>query len=167
MQTIKKILQSKFLNVRRLAVLGIGSEFRQDDAAGLLAAEALNKGLKRASLSSKVKVFFGNTAPENLTGEIKRFKPSHLVMIDTIEMGQKPGTILVLQAQDLGAGVTFSTHKMPAGVLADYFIKSINCDVILIGIQPKSIEFGKPISSSVKGSSKEIAGAIIWSLKNR
>lgn len=66
----------------------------------------------------------------------------------------------MVKKEDLGAGVSFSTHKLPARVLMDYFTRSLKCDIMLIGIQPKSLEFGKKVSEEVKKSVKEISDAI-------
>lgn len=161
MKNLKTYLKDRLRSAKRIAVLGIGSEFRQDDAAGLVATEALAKKIKN---NRRVKIFLGQTAPENLSGEINAFKPSHLIIIDTIEINERPGTVLVLRPEDVGRGVSFSTHKMPAGVLAKYFIDSIGCDIIIIGIQPRSLKFGKPLSKTVAGSAREVAEAIKSSL---
>lgn len=161
MKKLKTYLKNRLRGAKRVAVLGIGSEERQDDAAGMVAAETLAKKIKN---NKRVKIFLGQTAPENLSGEINRFRPSHLIIIDTIEINERPGTVLVLRPEDIGRGVSFSTHKMPAGVLAKYFIDSIGCDIIMIGIQPKSLKFGHPISKTVAGSAGEVAEAIKSSL---
>ena len=157
--TIKKALENRLKGASKIAVLGIGSELRGDDVAGMLVAQALDKnpGKKNALI---LKVFFGSTAPENLTGEIKKFKPDHVVMIDTIEIKERPGTIIVLNPHEIGEGVSFSTHKMPAKILADYFVKSFKCDVTIVGIQPASLEFGKTASKEIKDSARQIARAI-------
>lgn len=160
METINKILKNRLAGAKRIAVLGIGSELRGDDVAGLLVAEELQKKFKKKDGAARLKVFFGATAPENLTGEIKKFKPSHLVIVDTAEMGQKPGTMLMLSPDQVGGGVSFSTHIMPAKVMAEYLLRSLNCEIIIIGIQPGSLAFGKPPSKNIKGSTKEIASAI-------
>ncbi len=157
--TIKKALRNRLAGAKKIAVLGIGSELRSDDVAGMLAAEKLYKDTAKRS-RPKIKVFFGSTAPENLTGEIKKYKPDHLIMIDTVEIKEKPGTMLVLSPKEMGGGVTFSTHKMPARILAEYFAHFFKCDVTIVGIQPASLEFGKPVSKEVKDAAGEVAGAI-------
>lgn len=161
MPDLKKALKTRLKGARRVALLGIGSELRQDDAAGTLVAEKLGKYPKpRRAGHPQLKVFHGATAPENLTGEIKRFKPTHLILVDTVEMEEKPGTILLLDADRVGGGISFSTHKLPAKVLVDYFIKSIGCAVTIIGIQPKALEFGKPVTKHVQESVGHVARAI-------
>ena len=83
MPNLEKFLKNRLKEASRVAILAIGSEFRGDDAAGLLVAENLKKLLKVSS--RKFKVFIGATAPENLTGDIKRFNPSHILLVDSID----------------------------------------------------------------------------------
>jgi hydrogenase 3 maturation protease len=159
---LRSLLKNSLEKATRIAVLGIGSEFRGDDAAGVIAAERL---AKKRSPNKKITlgVFHGATAPENLTGEIRRFKPSHLVIIDTIDAGQKPGTIILLQPDVIG-GATFSTHTMPAAILADYLGKTTGCKTVIIGIQGRSLSFGSTMAKSVRESVTYVVNEFIKSL---
>jgi hydrogenase 3 maturation protease len=159
-KTLKETLRSSIAVGGKLAVLGIGSELRGDDGAGILIVEKLQKSLSRLKKRPAVKIFIGGTAPENLTGEIKRYKPSHIIIVDTADFKEKPGTVVVLDPRDVGSGVSFSTHKMPAKILVDYLQKSFPCEVTIIGIQPKTVDFGKPLSKAVADRAKEVAAAI-------
>ncbi len=163
MPNLEKFLKSKLENGKRVALLAIGSDLRGDDAAGLLVAQNLKKIIKKPHKSFRI--FIGDTAPENLTGDIKKYKPSHVLLVDSVDFREKPGSIVVLSPKDMGDGVSFSTHKMPAKVLIQYLAKSIECDPLLIGIQPYSIDFGKKPSKEVLSSSKEVAAAIAKSIK--
>jgi len=163
MPSLEKFLKNRLKDASKVAILAIGSEFRGDDAAGLFVAENLKKLLKNR-IGRKLKIFIGATAPENLTGDIKRFKPSHILLVDSVNFKDKPGSIVVLSPLDIGDGVSFSTHKMPAKVLMQYFLNSFSCDPILIGIQPASIDFGKKPSKEVVSSAKEAASAIAKSV---
>ena len=159
-KTLRATLNSSVVGAKKLAVLCIGSELRGDDGAGVLVAERLQKSLANSRKRPPVKIFAGFTAPENLTGEIKRYKPSHVIIVDTADFKEAPGTVVVLDPGDVGSGVSFSTHKMPAKILVDYLQKSLACDVTIIGIQPKNIDFGEALSKIVAGAAKEVAGAI-------
>jgi len=161
MESLKKALRQRLEGAKRVAVLGVGSDLRGDDAAGILAGKELEKARAGGKGRPRLKVFFGATAPENLTGEIKKFKPTHLVIVDTAEMRQKPGTMFILRGDELGGGVTFSTHIMPPRILVRYFRESLGCEVVIIGIQPKTLNFGKPVSKDVRGAAKEAAQAIL------
>ena len=88
MQSLTTELKNRLKAAKRIAVLGVGSELRGDDVAGMLVAGAVQKK------SKKIRVFLGATAPENLTGEIIKFKPTHLIIVDTADIKEKPGTIL-------------------------------------------------------------------------
>jgi hydrogenase 3 maturation protease len=159
-RTLRKTLRNRFYAAKKIAVLGIGSDLRADDVAGMLAASSLKDRLSKRKSSVPVKIFFGETAPENLTGEIKKFKPSHLVMIDTIDAGKRAGSIYLFKSEDVGLGASFSTHKMPAKILIDYLVNSCGCQATVIGIQPKTVDFGKAVSESVKKASEKVAAIL-------
>jgi len=158
-------LKNRLNGAKKIALLGVGSEFRADDAAGMLVAERVEKSTRHKTQDTRKKVtlktFLGATAPENLTGEIIKFKPSHVIIVDTADIKQKPGTVLLLETKDLGEGVSFSTHKLPPKVMMDYFTRLLQCKIMVIGIQPKSIIFGKTVSKEVLSSVKEVSQAII------
>ena len=155
MQDLTTELKNRLKGSKRTALLGVGSELRGDDAAGMLVAETVSKK------SKKVKVFFGSTAPENLAGEIIKYEPSHIIIVDTADIKQKPGTVLLLNAEDLAQGVSLSTHKLPPKVMMDYFAKELKCKIFIVGIQPKTIKFDATVSKEVKSSVKMVASAII------
>ena len=154
MQSLKSSLKEFLRGADRIAVLGIGSELRADDAAGILVAKHLER-----SQNDKLKVFIGHTAPENLSGEIRKYRPSHLIMIDTADIGKMPGEIIMFSPESAG-GITFSTHKLPVKILAEYLQKDIDCKVTIVGIQPKILDFGKPISKEVKRSTGLLSGML-------
>lgn len=149
-------LKKELNGAKRVALIGVGSDLRGDDAAGIRVAEELEKKVKSAAF----KVFIGATAPENLTGEIKKFKPTHLIIVDAVNASLKPGAVFLLNSKDVGEGVSFSTHKMPVRVMIDYLNKSSGCESVIIGIQPKSVEFGKPLSKSVLSAMREASKTI-------
>jgi hydrogenase maturation protease HycI len=156
MLKLKNHLQKKLQKASKIALLGIGSELRGDDVAGLLVAETLKKRIRKPH---KFKAFFGATAPENITGEIREFGPSHLIMVDAAEIKGKAGTVKIIGEEEIG-GISFSTHTLPTKILVDYFKQSIGCKVIIIGIKPKSTKFGAPVSKEVKKTARELAAAI-------
>ena len=157
MQNLKKKLAAKLKKAKKTALLCIGSELRSDDAAGILVAKHLLE--KKITAKKQFKVFIGETAPENLTGEIKTFNPDLLVIIDAANLGKKPGTTAVFSAKQL-RGVSFSTHTLPLGMIIDYIKGYVDCSVVLIGIQPKSIEFGISVTPAVKKAAKALAALI-------
>jgi hydrogenase 3 maturation protease len=105
-----------------------------------------------------VAVFLGEISPENLTGQIKEFKPTCLVILDALDMGAKPGHTRMVRPDQLSAGATASTHNVSLTVLLDYLGNFLDCEILIIGIQPQTLEFGRPLSEPVVKAAKSVAG---------
>ena len=129
-----------------VAVLGCGSPLRGDDAAGFAVAERLLGfndvacDVHAACNSRNVRVFLGDVSPENKTGEIKRFNPDLLLIIDAVDMGLEPGAVRIIPTDEIG-GVSFSSHILPLPIMMDYLYREVGCLILLLGIQAKSLEF--------------------------
>jgi len=155
MKNIELVLTRFLENAQSVVFLAIGSELRGDDAAGIICANELLKN----NLPSNFKVLLGHTAPENLTGEIKRLKPTHLIICDAADSGLKAGQISVIEADSVD-GAAFSTHMMPMNVFIRYISKDMPVKTLILGIQPESLEFGSEVTKEVKEASVNLAAAI-------
>lgn len=153
MESLKANLKKQLNNAQRVALLGVGSELRGDDAAGVFVARKLCPVSSGAIENKRYKVFIGETAPENLTGQIKSFNPTHLIIVDSAQMNEEAGAVKLIDSDEV-SGFSSSTHSLPMKVLADYLFKSIGCKTTIIGIQPKALDFGMPLSPEVKKSVK-------------
>ncbi len=180
MESLKAAVRRNLKGARRVAVLAIGSSLRGDDAAGLQAAEELRRirsdsrkkadhsaiGNRQSAICSSLRIFKGETAPENLTGEIKKFRPTHLVILDAADAaGKKPGSITLIQRRLLRGGSSISTHNMPVNVLVKYLQRSFPCEVLILGIQPNSHDYGRPLSAPVKQAAHRAAAALAAALR--
>ena len=116
--------------------------------------------------SPHIKVIYGGTAPENFTGEIKRAKPSLLLIVDCAEMGESPGTYRLISPEEVG-GYTFSTHALPLKVMIDFLLADLDCEILIIGIQPGQMKFNDPLTPAVEDAVEELAATIRDSLKIR
>ncbi len=155
MLSLKKILKSKLKDARRVAILGVGSDLRGDDCAGILVAEQFSKQRLKLDQRLKNRVFIGATAPENLSGQIKRFNPTHLVIVDSADLGKPADRVRLIERQELD-GVSFCTHRLPLKIMVDYLAQSIGCATIIIGIQPKTINFGSRPSKAVERAAAKV-----------
>jgi hydrogenase 3 maturation protease len=135
-------------------VLGVGSELRSDDAAGLRVAAALAGNPIPGVLALE-----GGSAPENCTAEVRRLGPSHLIIVDSADLGEPPGTIRIVSRTDIRSS-SFGTHALSLGVLADYLATEVGCVVTVIGIQPVSLAFGESLSAEVTAAVKETLHAL-------
>lgn len=150
-------LTERLQSVRELALLAVGSELYGDDAVALRVVDLLKP---HAGEGKRIHTFIGATAPENCTGPIRRLNPSHLLVIDAADLGQAPGTIAIIDKDQL-AGVSFCTHSLPLVVIIDYILKACpECQVIVVGIQPQSLQFSAPLSASVEAAAQTVSDTV-------
>ena len=124
----------------KVAIVGVGNELRGDDAAGILVARKLSQ-LKN------LLVLEGGSSPENLIPTLKKFSPSWIILIDSTDFGGKPGEIRIFDPLK-ARGTPISTHTLPLSFMARYLEIEIGARVLLVGIQPKSLE--GPVSPEVQ-----------------
>ena len=162
LKLLLKELKSNQAKPARIAILGVGNQFRADDGAGVLIARALSE---RDCVweTDHVLVIEAGHAPENTTGELRKFAPDLVLIIDAADMGKEPGTIQWVLAEDID-GMSASTHSLPLSMLARYLTLEINCTVALLGIQPGSNEVGEDISLEISGAIQEIVDEVDRSL---
>jgi hydrogenase 3 maturation protease len=159
--SLSRLLNQSTSENKRIAVVGIGNEMRGDDAAGMLVARAL--GLRVVNLEH-VRIIEGGHAPENATGELRKFSPDLVLLIDAADMGEAAGNIALISMEQID-GISASTHSLPLSMLARYLTLELNCEVALLGIQPKSVEMGASVSDEVNQAVKDIVEEIfmLWS----
>lgn len=140
----------------RIAVVGIGNEMRGDDAAGMLVVRSLN--LRVVNLEH-FRIIEGGHAPENATSELRKFTPDLVLLIDAADMGKVAGSIALIPMEQID-GISASTHSLPLYMLARYLTLELNCEVALLGIQPKSVETGESVSNEVNQAVSDIVDEI-------
>ena len=152
---------------RRVAVLGIGNELNGDDAAGVLVARALKACIEQGGARSAAAVLSleAGAAPESFTGVLRRFQPDLVIFADAAHLDQAAGSVAWIAWQNT-VGLSASTHTLPPSVLAEYLIHELGCDIVLIGIQPKSIEFDAPVSAEVQIAVDQIVANLLLQWKN-
>jgi hydrogenase 3 maturation protease len=134
--------------------VGVGNEQRRDDAAGVMIARRL------ASLSTgSFLILEAGHAPENATGSLRRFAPDSVLLVDAAEMGEPPGTVRWVEMEDI-SGMSASTHTLPLSMLAEYLRLELGCEVLLLGLQPASMDYGEGLGEAMAGAVEEIVDVI-------
>lgn len=151
----KKALAAGLKGKGRIVIMGVGNPLKGDDAAGLLCAEALLKGVP-AKERRGVKILRAYDVPENYTGIIRKFKPTRVIIIDAALAGLKAGDIFVLEKEKI-AIEEISSHKIPLMVLISYLEQSIECKVTVLGIQARDLSFGAPVHPVIKAAVKTVS----------
>lgn len=155
---LKEFLLHKLAGVRRLAVLGVGSELRGDDGAGSIIAERLAMEFPRAAYANLV-VCGGGTAPENFCGNIRTFRPEHLLVVDAADAGCAPGAVVEIRQKDIG-GPEFSTHMLPLKLMVEYIVGETGCAVTMLGLQYECVDFGADMTQSMRETVDEVLQAL-------
>lgn len=137
----------------RVAIVGIGSELRGDDAVGLALVRRLD------ATTERVTVVEGGVAPENHTGVIRRFDPDWIVLVDAVAFGAEPGSGDWIDLENLG-GESFSSHKSTPAMLQTFLERTTGAEVVLFGVQPATVGQGQGVSTSVAQRLDVLAGRL-------
>jgi hydrogenase 3 maturation protease len=155
-------LAQRLLGANKLFILGAGSRLKADDAAGVMVSDRLMERFG-AELPG-LRIASGETAPENFTGDIKRFAPDHLIIVDAADFGAAPGSVSTIEPCVV-SGVSFSTHMLPMKVMLQYLGQELACQVTILGIQPVLTDFGAdmsaPVTDAVEEVTKSLSAAVV------
>lgn len=139
----------------RVVVMGIGSESRGDDAAGPMLVERLEESTDAADV---LFLDCGNV-PENYTSKVKNFDPNHIIVVDVVHFGGEPGEISIVDPSQIVED-SVSTHRIPLSKLIEYLEHETGANIILMGIQPRTLEMGEDMSDEIKDSIKNLASIL-------
>jgi hydrogenase 3 maturation protease len=140
----------------RVVFVGVGNRFRGDDAVGPALIDLLEGRVPHA--------IDADSAPENYTGAIKRLRPSVIIFFDALDLGEKPGGMRIIEAEDI-MGYGASAHNFSLDVAMEYLKNETGADVFLVGVQPERIGEGEGISPSLARPLEGLADAIVSAVK--
>lgn len=153
MEEIRGKLKGFIKNAEKILILGVGNPMRGDDIAGILLARKMKQ-------SDKVTVIEAGIAPENYLSQIRKHRPTHIIIVDSIDAGYPPGTIIYIENPLEIQYKTISTHKFPLTMLSRYLTESIGSKVILIGVQPKNLQLNSNVSAEVLSAINQLSKEI-------
>lgn len=157
---MKTNLKSRLEGCRRLALLGVGTELCGDDGAGILAVRHLRSLVSRQPFGSiQFEGFEGGNAPENATGFIAAFQPTHIVLVDAAEIGATAGEFREILPHEI-PDTCFSTHTLPLAMLTEYLARTTGAATTVIGIQPENLGFDIPLSAPVRNGVRRLTALL-------
>ncbi|MCX6802838.1 MAG: hydrogenase maturation protease [Candidatus Diapherotrites archaeon] len=132
---------------RKISMLiGMGQELNGDDAIGCAIADNFSE---RDWLAVNA-----GTVPENFTGMVKRERPSTLVIVDAAEMGLPAGEIRRIEKSKANSAF-YSTHSIPVSQTIAQIEPYVK-EVVLIGIQPNTMQQFKRLSPQATEAAKKL-----------
>jgi len=136
-------------------------DWKRDDRLGVSLARALAMALPA---DPRLRVISGGEAPENFTGAIRAFAPSHVLLLDAVDHALKPGTAFLADERSITMG-DMTSHRLPLKLLMDFLARSIPCRVILVGVQPRTLLPGKRLSAPVRRTIAPLAGFLAQAIR--
>jgi hydrogenase 3 maturation protease len=130
--------------MKKKLVLTVGNLMMGDDAAGPMLARAI----EHAPLTDW-EVIDGGSVPENCLHLIREMAPEQVLVVDAADMDLMPGQVRVINADELGDPFPMTTHSLPLSYLVQS-LREFAPRVDLLGIQPRVVAFGYPISPEVR-----------------
>lgn len=146
----------------KIAIIGIGNELNGDDAAGVLIVRKIKNNLPE---NKQILIVEGSIAPENHTGVIRSFKPDWIWLFDAADLGDKPGSVQLIdleKVQSIGA----DTHRLAPTLLLSFLSLELEFKAFLFGINPESVEPFTEVSDTIEKSIENTSRFFLLWLKN-
>jgi hydrogenase maturation protease len=151
--------------VSQTLVLGVGNILLQDEGVGVRVVEQLREGY---ALPEEIQVLDGGTMGLDLLYYLEGV--DRLLVIDAVDAGQSPGTIIRLTGDEIPAllGRKLSPHQIGlADLLSVAELRDLTPgQVILIGVQPASLETGLDLSPTIRARLPAIVEMVIKEVRN-
>ena len=139
---------------RRVVLVGVGSSMSADDGVGPRIIELLEE-----RPIDDVLLINAETVPESFIGKVEKYGPTHVLLIDAANFRGHVGETRLIIGSQIG-GQAVSTHSLPLSIFIKYVEKSIGVQVMLLGVQPKTIEFYQPMSPEIEDAASSIADTL-------
>jgi hydrogenase maturation protease len=147
----------------RVVVLGIGNVLMSDEGIGVHAVDALQE---RFVLPDNVEVVDGGTTGMELLPDIEGAQ--HLIVVDAVRVGVPPATVVRMEGDEVPAffKTKISPHQVGlCDVLAALrFSGGAPDHVVLIGVQPVSLEMAMELSPQVAAVMDQVLDLVIAEL---
>jgi hydrogenase maturation protease len=124
--------------------VGIGNVLKRDDGVGVYISNRIKESLSVQKLTVEVSI-------ENYLGKINSLNPDVLILVDCVDFGKQPGYFEMLPAGQV-KDFTLNTHNISLKRISGLF----KMPVYILGVQPKSIDFGEEISEIVLKTAQNI-----------
>ena len=134
-------------NRNQITILGIGNTLYTDEGLGVHALAALEE---KYGTDQQVQLIDGSTDGMSLLGPVE--DTDYLIVIDAINAGKEGGHIIELHGDDIPAyyGIKMSIHQLgfQEVLLASKLRERYPKNIVMIGMQPTSLELGIGLSET-------------------
>ena len=148
-----------------IAIIGVGNYLMSDEGVGIHAI----KFLENLEWSDDIELIDGGTPGVALMYLLENRKL--VILIDCADFNAKPGEISVFDPNDLirdeNSEISLHATDLLSSLELAKRLGSYPEDVVIVGIQPSSIDMGMEVSSEAKNALEHLRPVIDKILKNR
>jgi len=142
----------------KMKIIALGNRLRGDDAIGPVVLDAL----KNKDLTFPLQLIEAGSDAFTLLEHLSGQEP--IIIVDSARMGQKAGTVKIFDINE-NFKMTDNLISLHGFSFAEVLTMANNLGTVapckIIGVQPENIEFGQPLSKSVKEAVPKILNLII------
>jgi len=142
----------------KIVILGIGNVLLKDEGVGV----HVIREMSNMDLPNGVELVDGGTSTMDFLLYMEGTEK--LIIIDTFKGGQKPGTIYRCTPEDLTTKGQRLTSLHDVGPMETFRMAKIlgyQTTVVIIGVEPESIDWGMELSPQIKGRMNEVIRAVL------
>jgi hydrogenase maturation protease len=147
-------------NNRKITILGIGNTLFSDEGVGIHLLPVLENEFKN---DQDIEIVEGLTDGMKLLGPVE--DAENLIIIDAINAGKEPGTIISLIGDEIPAyfGIKMSIHQLgfQEVLLAAKMRERYPKQIAMFGMQPSSLELGVELTETNRAKLPHLAQAVI------
>ena len=146
-----------------VAVLGLGNLVHTDDGVGVHAIHHLQRDPR---VPANAVLLDGGTQGLSLLPHISGYP--RLLVVDAVDAGEPAGTLLRFEGQALnGLPGKASVHQLGFAdlMIAMQLLGESPEEVVVLGVQPMSTEWGAELTAPVEGALRPLLEAVVAQLK--
>jgi len=140
-------------------ILGVGNYLQTDDGVSVHTLEYL---FSNEMIPPHIQVVDGGTCGLDLLQYLEGVE--NLILVDAVHAGKDPGTIIRMEGERIPAYLAMKMSPHDIGLpdlLATAKLRDIYpASVVVIGIEPESVQFGVGLSDTIANKIPEFAAAI-------
>ena len=147
----------------KFIIIGLGNEYKSDDAAGLVTAQILLE----SNRNENVNILEAGRNLLNHIGDIEARRPNQILIIDAADLGLAPGEWMTIEPGQIREH-GLSTHENNLPLTMEYLRRTLpDVKIMFLGIQFGSLEMREELAltEKIKEGVDEIANQILDVLK--
>lgn len=165
LEQVELRLKEFLTNASKVALLTVGNILNSDDGVG---HAIFRDHLQDIKPDDGWFVRDVELMPENFLAPLRRWGPSHLLLVDAIQVGAQPGEVLLFSKEEIiGGSNQLSTHSLPlSSFITELERETSSIKVLGVGVQVQTSEFGvealsPPVYSTAHALGKLLAQLIM------